>query len=122
MTILFLGEESIQNSAVQKVLEKHSKTSKWTVKHRTFSDLEDYRESSSEDPFSCVLFDLSSHSGDSEKAIKLISEKNITDNLLLIHNGEDKALLDRLMSIGVDGYIPISSNVETFIGTLENYR
>lgn len=119
MRILFVGNTSLQNDAIIKILVSHDD---WEVVKYNLEDITKNPSSFKEDPFTLTLVDLYSLDGDGKEEIRKLREQNIADYLLVIHNGVKDGLLDEVLEAGADDCLSINADTDSFLQTLSSYK
>jgi len=115
MRILLIGDNSLRNNAIQKVL---SLRQGWHIEHITPSLILDGYEIPSDGQFAVCLLDISSCLDDCKEIITKIHQPKLSCKLAVIFNALSEEEVDSLQNNGVDECLSVEWETDKFVRTI----
>ena len=111
MRILLIGDISLQNDAIAKVLRSQDG---WTVQQVSPAELADL-SSNSQTSYTLSLLDLSSLKDGYEEALQALRKNGFAGHVIALYNDHSEQLITNLLDAGVDDCLSINSETSVFV-------
>lgn len=119
MRILFVGNTSLQNDAITKILRSQDG---WEVSQMVPAKVVFEKLPFSEHQFFLSLIDLSSVSQNAESFIQVLQGADFATYLAVIYDDHPEFLLQNLLAAGADTCVSVNDSTEQFFGTISQFQ
>lgn len=118
MRILLIGNTSLQNDAIKKILLSQDG---WKVLQVPPTEIAEEEPDFKKNHFSLSIIDLCSLTQNVKSFVKNIRNAGLATYLLIMYDDHSEYLLQKLLKTGADGCVSVNSKTEQFMGAISKF-